>query len=125
MGNGHWWHCFINFKYKRISIKMEENNGYKPKTVRIDASSIDFQFGQLTTKIDSMKGSIDEIKNVIKGLPCLDHSNKIENLEQLDVNCKEQGLWKSRNTIKFKQALLCVAIGATLTGVGTVIGLAL
>ena len=104
---------------------VEENGNYKPKTVRIDASSIDFQFGQLTTKIDSMKGSIDEIRQVLNTLPCSEHDNRIENLEQLDVNCKEQGIWKSRNTIKFKQGLLCVAIGATLTGIGTVIGLAL
>jgi len=125
MGNGHWWHCFINFKYKRISIKMEENNGYKPKTVRIDASSIDFQFGQLTTKIDVMSKSVDEIRNVLNDLPCLEHTKDIENLQQTGVDCKEQGLWKSHNTIKFKQGLLCVAIGATLTGIGTVIGLAL
>ena len=125
MGNGHWWHCFINIEYKRISIKMEENNGYKPKTVRIDASSIDFQFGQLTTKIDVMSKSVDEIRNVLNDLPCLEHTKDIENLQQTGVDCKEQGLWKSHNTIKFKQGLLCVAIGATLTGIGTVIGLAL
>jgi len=101
----------------------------EPK-VRVDKASIDYQLGQISSKLDTQNGRLDRMSEkiggmteVIAGLPCAVHSERIEYLTERLAGCGEEKKWNLRNKLTFKQMIICAIVGALITGVATVVAL--
>lgn len=91
------------------------------RTIRVDKASIDYQFGQIITRIDGQNGqlakltdNISELTERVSQLPCSNHNLRIESLEARGAKCKENEQWNTHNSLTFKQGLLIAIIGSAI-----------